>query len=205
MAANTTFKLHTKILRGTELEPYLDSVAHLRIKIFREYPYLYDGNPNTTYEKEYLGRYVNCKDSILIIVQDGDKVIGASTGMPMQYELEEIKRPYANMGYDLNQLFYCGESVLLPAYRKLGLYKTFFQQRELVAKEMDLKYSTFLAIVQRENHPLKPQNYQPLDDIWQYFGYQKSPHLMTKFEWKSIDEDESSFKDLVAWIKKLSE
>jgi hypothetical protein len=41
-----------KTVSGKDFEPYLLRLANLRIKIFREYPYLYDGNIED--EKQYL-------------------------------------------------------------------------------------------------------------------------------------------------------
>ena len=44
-------------LSGPALEPWLDALGALRIRVFREYPYLYDGT--LEYEREYLRTYVN--------------------------------------------------------------------------------------------------------------------------------------------------
>ena len=37
---------------GIAVEPWLDELADLRIRIFRDYPYLYDGS--VEYERDYL-------------------------------------------------------------------------------------------------------------------------------------------------------
>jgi hypothetical protein len=41
-----------RALTGPELEAALDGVASLRIAVFRDWPYLYDGSLD--YEREYL-------------------------------------------------------------------------------------------------------------------------------------------------------
>ncbi|MEZ4608155.1 MAG: hypothetical protein R2865_15535 [Deinococcales bacterium] len=62
------------------INPLIPQVAALRISIFRDFPYLYDGNE--AYERSYLGRYVSAQDGLLLLVFDGDKIVGASTGLP---------------------------------------------------------------------------------------------------------------------------
>ena len=41
-----------KTLTGAAITPYLPTLARLRISVFRDWPYLYDGA--TSYEGEYL-------------------------------------------------------------------------------------------------------------------------------------------------------
>ena len=36
--------ISVKRFSGTEAQPYLPDLARLRIEVFREFPYLYDGN-----------------------------------------------------------------------------------------------------------------------------------------------------------------
>jgi hypothetical protein len=94
---------------------YLPELARLRITVFREFPYLYEGS--AAYEENYLKTYVDAAASVMVIVWDGNTVIGASSGLPLLAETENIMRPFRAQGYDLERIFYYGESVLLPAYR----------------------------------------------------------------------------------------
>ena len=43
-------------LKGKQILDHIDKLAQLRIAIFKEYPYLYDGN--FLYEQKYLKTYV---------------------------------------------------------------------------------------------------------------------------------------------------
>ncbi len=45
-----------QVLQKEELAACIDDLADLRISVFREYPYLYDGN--LEYEKKYLKQYL---------------------------------------------------------------------------------------------------------------------------------------------------
>src|SRR5690606_17923419 len=112
--------------------PHLNALAELRIAVFRDFPYLYDGS--LEYEERYLRTYANSPDSVIVLVRDGQRVVGASSGIPLADETEELKRPFLEQGLDVDRIFYCGESVLLAEYRGRGLGVRFFQEREAHAR-----------------------------------------------------------------------
>jgi hypothetical protein len=53
-------------LRGREIEPYLQEIAGLRITVFREFPYLYEGD--LEYEMAYLRTLLNSSPLTLKII-----------------------------------------------------------------------------------------------------------------------------------------
>ena len=59
-----------KTYRGEEISQIIEPLAQLRMKVFYEYPYLYDGNLDS--ELRYLGRYLKIKDSFVLMVFDGN-------------------------------------------------------------------------------------------------------------------------------------
>jgi hypothetical protein len=194
--------IKTVTLLGKELAPYLRDLAHLRITVFREYPYLYDGTE--AYEQAYLKTYIASGSAIAVLAFEGDQVIGASTGIPMADETAAFKQPFIESGIDPQTLFYCGESVLLPSYRGRGIYKRFFFGREDYARSLGgFVYSCFCAVVRPDNHPLKPKGYVPLHEIWKYFGYQPKADLVTHYPWKDIDQKKPTDHPMMFWIKRL--
>src|SRR5690606_23143734 len=68
----------------------LGEVARLRIEVFRDFPYLYDGDLG--YEEEYLRTYVQSPRSVIVLARDGDRIVGASTAIPLADESEELQR-----------------------------------------------------------------------------------------------------------------
>jgi len=193
-----------KRLSGAELEPYIASLARLRIAVFRDFPYLYDGS--FEYEQKYLQTYVKSKDSVIILALDGEEVIGASTGLPMEHETAEFQRPFIENGYDPASVFYCGESVLLKAYRGKGIYKQFFLGREGKARELGrFDYCSFCCVQRPPDHPLRPADYVPLDAVWTKFGYVKHPELHTTYTWKDVNEAAETAKPMVFWLKSIKE
>ena len=191
--------LRLQNFHGAELAPHIDALGELRIAVFHEYPYLYLGNLEN--ERDYLGTYVRSKGSLVVLVFDDDKVVGATTCLPMTDEGPEFKAAFEQAGYDLSKICYFGESVLLPEYRGLGFGKEFFARREAHAKALGMPLSTFCAVDRTESHPLRPQGYRPLDDFWCSQGYVKHPELQATFIWQEIGEDTESPKTLTFWTK----
>ncbi len=194
--------LTLKRLSGDGLTDYIAELARLRIQVFRDWPYLYDGD--LAYEEHYLQTYIKAKESVIVIALDGGKVVGASTGIPLQYETPEVKQPFIDQGYDIERIFYCGESVLLPSYRGQGIGVAFFEHREAHANEIGGFDSACFCGVQRpDNHPARPQDYVPLDSFWRKRGYEKHPELSTTFSWKELGEQVESAKPMTFWMKAL--
>lgn len=189
-------------LQGAQVEPYLDALGALRITVFHDYPYLYDGS--LEYEREYLKVYVQSPRSLVVIAQQGDAVVGATTCMPMADEGPEFQEAFVKAGYDLSTICYFGESILLAPYRGQGVGKQFFKRREEHARSLGLTLCTFCAVDRPDNHPLKPANYKPLHDFWKAQGYEKQPQLQATFHWKEVNEAEESPKTLTFWTKTLS-
>jgi len=191
--------LEVKEVSGGDLEPHLDSLGRLRIAVFREWPYLYEGS--LEYERDYLTRYVRCARSMVALVFDGADVVGATTCMPMAEEGPEFQAAFADAGYDLSGILYLGESILLPEYRGRGLGKEFFARREAHAARLGTALTTFCAVDRAVDDPRRPLDYRPLDELWQKQGYTKRPELKATFEWKEIGEDADSPKTLTFWTK----
>lgn len=185
---------------GAALEQFIPELARLRIEVFRDFPYLYDGDIN--YEKKYLQTYIDCADSVIVIAFDGDKVVGASTAIPMKYETDELKQPFLDKGYNLDEVFYCSESVLDKNYRGLGIGVRFFEQREAHAKDLGgFKHICFCCVERPADHPRRPADYVPLDQFWTKRGYVKHPELHTSYIWKDLDDSEETPKPMTFWLK----
>jgi GNAT superfamily N-acetyltransferase len=200
MSATDTFTF--KRLNGAAIAPHVPDLARLRIEVFREFPYLYDGDEE--YERKYLQTYVNSPRSLAVLVYDGADLIGASTGLPMQDETPEFQRPFVEHGYDIGKIFYCGESVLRKAYRGRGIYKHLFEAREHHAASLPgIELCTFCGVRRPLDHPLRPADYTPLSAIWQRFGYAEHPELETQYVWKDIDAAEPTAKTMRFWTKRL--
>ncbi len=192
-----------KCLSGAALHQYIDELAQLRMQVFRDFPYLYDGD--AAYEARYLSTYIEAPDSIIVLAFDGAKAVGASTGVPLKHETTEVKQPFVEAGFDTECIFYCGESVLLPQYRGQGAGVAFFEYREAHARSIaGITHSCFCAVQRPDDHPARPADFQPLDTFWQHRGYQKCADLTTTLSWKEVGESEESAKPMTFWMKALA-
>lgn len=181
-------------------ESLMRDLGQLRIRVFREYPYLYDGDEE--YEREYLNRYREARDSLVVLILDGaGEPVGATTSLPMSEEGPEFREPFENAGLDVREVFYFGESVLLPAWRGQGIGKLFFDRREAHARELGYRITAFCAVERPPDHPKRPDGYRPLDGFWSQRGYRKHEGLLASFPWKELGEDEETPHALGFWLK----
>lgn len=195
-------RLEVTSLTGDAIKTVLPDLAHLRMVVFRDWPYLYDGT--LEYEQQYLATFAAAPGAVCIIARDGEKIVGASTGLPMIHADDEFKGPFAAAGHDIAEVFYCGESVLLSSHRGGGVGHAFFDHREAQARKLGgFKNSTFCRVERPDNHPLKPNDYRPLDGFWTKRGYAPAPGLVAKFDWKDIDQLNETTKELQFWIRDL--
>ncbi|POZ52153.1 GNAT family N-acetyltransferase [Methylovulum psychrotolerans] len=193
-------KIHIQRYSGAALIPFIPDLARLRIEVFRDFPYLYDGTLD--YEQKYLQTYINNPSSVIVLALNGEKVVGASTALPMRDETPELQRPFLDNGYDLTEVFYCSESVLDKNYRGLGIGVRFFEEREAHADYLGgFKHITFCCVERPADHPRRTANYVPLDNFWNKRGYVKHPELHTSYLWKDLDDAEETAKPMTFWLK----
>ncbi len=77
-------KLVVRSHTGSDLARYIPELAQLRIRVFRDFPYLYEGDLD--YERRYLETYTRSPGSVIVLVFDGNDIVGASTGLPLSDE-----------------------------------------------------------------------------------------------------------------------
>jgi GNAT superfamily N-acetyltransferase len=197
-----TDKLVFASLKGTEIASAVEDLGALRIAVFHDYPYLYEGS--LEYEKDYLQIYVRSERALLFAVYDEGKMVGATTCIPLTDEAPEVRKPFEDAGFDINTIFYFGESILLPQYRGSGLGHRFFDEREAHARSFgNYTLSCFCSVDRGDDHPSKPENYRPNDAFWIKRGYVKEPALQSIMEWPDLGETASSAKTMIFWTKSL--
>lgn len=193
--------IELQLVTGKALLPWLDALAALRIRVFRDFPYLYDGS--LEYEREYLREYADSALSLIVLALDEGRVVGCSTGMPLVDADAAFRQPFEKVGYDPASLFYFGESVLDSAYRGRGLGHRFFDLREAHATHHGFAQSSFCAVERPAGHPRQPDHYRPLDGFWTRRGYRRHPELKADFVWKDLDQETETAKSLVFWLRRL--
>jgi len=195
-------------MTGAELDRHIPALAELRIRVFRDFPYLYDGD--AAYEAKYLATYSRARGSVVVLALHGERVVGASTALPLAEETAEIQAPFLARGYAPSEVFYLGESVLLPEYRGRGIGVRFFEEREAHARAWaedpgsgfgPLRWLAFCAVERAADDPRRPAAFEPLNRFWAHRGYARQPELRTQMRWRELGEAAESPKPMVFWLK----
>ncbi|KWS02134.1 Histone acetyltransferase HPA2 [Lysobacter capsici AZ78] len=186
---------------GAEITPYLEAIAALRIAVFRDWPYLYDGD--AAYEAKYLQTYRDSWRSIAVLAFDGPRVVGASTGVPMSDEIPEFRAAFDDHLLDVDHVFYCGESVLLPEYRGRGVGHRFFDMREAHARALGgFNWTTFCAVEREPGDTRQPPFHRGNEVFWKKRGYTHRPELRANLPWNEVGRGEREHT-LSFWLRPL--
>jgi GNAT superfamily N-acetyltransferase len=194
-------EIDVRVLRGPELEAALDGVAQLRITVFRDWPYLYDGSLG--YERQYLDTYRDNPGALLVGAFHQGNLVGASTSTPMEDHAPELAAPLRAQGIALEKILYGAESVLLPPYRGIGLGHRFIDFREAHARALGRTHVAFCSVLRSLDHPARPANARTNDAFWQGRGYAPLPGVLAHFSWKDLGDTVETEKPLQFWMRAL--
>ncbi len=185
-------------LTGDAIRPHMPDIAALRIAVFREWPYLYEGD--TDYESRYLARYSGPRAAVIAAFDD-DRVVGAATCLPVDDAGDSVRQGFAAAGVDSSSYFYFGESVLLRAYRGRGIGVAFFKARE--AQAAGYRTAAFCAVERDDDDPRRPADYRPLHEFWAHRGYAAQPGLACEMTWRDVGDAAPTPHRLGFWTKAL--
>ena len=195
--------LAVRRLDRSEAQAAFDDLARLRIEVFRDFPYRYEGDLD--YERRYLATYLSQEGAAIIGAFDGPRLVGAATASPLANHFAEFAQPFAERGLDIADFYYFGESVLERAYRGQGVGVRFFEEREKAARQDGFSNCLFSAVVRPDDHPLRPSDYRPLDEFWRKRGYRRLEGFLTRFSWRDVGETRETEKPMEFWIKELAD
>jgi len=190
-----------RFLDGAEIRGRIDEIAALRIDVFRDFPYLYEGS--LEYEQQYLAPYIAAPDASVVGAFEGDRLVGVATGTPMEDHADDFAVPLEQIGLDPHKVFYCAESVLLRDYRGQGIGHRFFDLREAHARALGRSHAMFCAVIRSDDHPARPRGYHSLDPFWRARGYAPVAGAMAHFSWQDVGDEQESAKALQVWLRAL--
>lgn len=181
----------------------LPALAHLRIEVFRAFPYLYDGS--LAYEQRYLEKFSTTAGAVIIAAYDGETIVGCATAAPLLGHEPEFAAPFLKAGYDPSRIFYFGESVLRARYRGRGIGHAFFDHREAAARKVSgVTHTAFCGVIRPADHPARPVDYSPLDAFWVKRGYSPISELVAHFDWTDVGDTAKTAKPMQFWLRALA-
>ena len=183
------------------MAPVIRDIAALRIAVFRDFPYLYDGD--LAYEERYLSEFGASSRSVVMIARAAGRVIGASTGAPLDDVEDAWAAPFRERGFSTADRFYCAESVLLEEWRGLGLGHAFFDAREEHARALGMESSCFCSVIRPDDHADRPSGHRSNDGFWRKRGYAPLDNVVARFAWRDIGQAQQSEKALQFWGRTL--
>lgn len=188
-------------LTGSALLHALPELARLRITVFRDWPYLYDGT--IEYEQRYLEKFSRSEQAVIVAAIDAGQVVGVATASPMAGHADSFVEQFLERGFDTERIFYFGESVLLKSYRGRGIGHAFFDHREAHARaQPGVTHAAFCGVV-RPDDPRKPKDFFQLDPFWMKRGYRPIEGMIGTFSWTDIGDTEETAKPMQFWMKAL--
>ena len=193
--------LRIEALTGPALIAALPALAALRIAVFRDWPYLYEGDD--AYERRYMRAYADSADALVVGAFDGDALVGAATAAPMEDHAAAFAAPFAARGIALGEVLYCGESVLLPAYRGRGVGHAFFDAREAHGRALGRRLCAFCGVVRDPDDPRRPDGARDLGPFWRSRGYAPVEGLTATFAWREIGEAAERDHAMQFWTRTL--
>ncbi|MEE4330851.1 MAG: GNAT family N-acetyltransferase [Wenzhouxiangella sp.] len=195
-------KVAVECYRSTGMRPFLDDLAALRMRVFHDWPYLYEGSIEE--ERRYLNHFAESDQSVLVLARAEDgRIVGCSTAMALSEAETAFRQPFIEAGWNLDEMMYFGESVLLPQWRGRGLGHAFFDQREAMARALGKTGACFCAVQRPADHPLRPAQARDLAPFWSKRGYRRRPELTTRFPWTDRGETSETLKPMVFWTRAL--
>ena len=175
-----------QLLTGAAIADVLDDLATLRLDIFREYPYLYEGRRED--ELNYLSTYAKTPDACVILAYDGSAVIGSATGMPLIQEDAQLRDAFAGTALPLDEVYYVGELLFRPGYRNSGLGRKLLDHLESQIRSFGSYHMLTCATVERsEDHSLCPRDYIPITRFLARTGFVRLSGVTTSFMWRETD------------------
>jgi GNAT superfamily N-acetyltransferase len=198
---NDSKAITEQLLTGAAIADGLDDVATLRLDIFQEYPYLYQGRRED--ELKYLVTYAEAPDACIILAYDGSVIIGAATGMPLIHEDAQMVDAFAGTSFSLEELYYVGELLFRPAYRNCGLGQKLLARLESHIHSLGRYRKLTCATVERlDDHPLRPHDYIPVTRFLARTGFVRLPGMTTHITWSETDGVKRDHH-MQFWSKKL--
>lgn len=195
-----------EIVTGRDIANYINAIADFRINIFKEYPYLYEGNIDAEYD--YLKNYLTNNQSILVIAKSQKKIIGLATGVPVMSDfplLQGVRDEYLRRNIDPSLYYYYGEVIIDKNFRGKKIGSKLRQLMDEKIKTWNFHNVCVFTVIREKEHALRPKNYIDMEKILEHLGFQRSGYEI-HCKWPTIinkDKVEIIENTMELWEKRI--
>lgn len=194
------------LLTDDALLNHIDEISAIRIKTFKEFPYLHQ--INSDYEKKYLGGFVRTPDSFIMSAKISNVLVGFITAIPLATKMQmfvDMQTKVSQNNLDIEKFYYIGEAIITSKYRGQSICSQLSKLAEAEIIRRNYSYSSFATVIRPDAHPLRPKNYSNPNKIFKHLGYTKSTIRFT-MEWPTTISD-GSIKEqsnpMAFWFKQF--
>lgn len=194
VAFNSTQPYTTRLVTGSEIEPFIPYIAQERLREYKSYPYLYDGKESEAYS--LIEQFSKMPDSALVLLleDDGESIVGYATGVSFlaydEHFINSIKA-FDNKNINSADCYYVpDEGVISSEHRTKESSCLLFKRIEDHARSLGYKSICFVTESHAE-HPLKPSDYRESDDLWKSLEYAPL-QVALEFSWNTITENNNT-------------
>src|SRR3569832_104054 len=99
-----------RTLTGAGIKTYIPSIVKVRNEVLKEYPYLRVGHKEE--DTKYFKHLCQSRDSIAVVVFDGPKIVGVSTGTPLGEHPTPLQKIFLEKNFDPDEFYYFGVCTL---------------------------------------------------------------------------------------------
>lgn len=176
-------------------------LADLRVRIFREFPYLYDGTVED--ECSNLRAYANSANSLITVMYDGIRHIAAMSCLPMQDAWGELVDNLSTQAVNISECLYIGEILMEKTHRGMGLGSRLFDFARMHAVRLNMKKLCFFSVRRDHTHDARPADYLEPAELWQKWGFSLVPGADVTLSYPQVDVGMQSHI-LDFWIRPLN-
>ena len=189
-------------LYGAQIGNYVNEISEICLKGYKAYPYLFQ---DTLFEQaQYVNKtYVGKSESRACIAFKGNEVIGIAMGIPLSLTEVKYQAPFKEKGYPVENFFYWGELVVLPEEQKQKTGELIYKTMGEKILENRFDSLCFCTIERPDDHPKRPDDYQPLDNLWRKLGFEKHDELSFTGQWREDLNGDEIDHPMVYWIRKI--
>lgn len=196
--------VHLETFKGADIQPYTRLLSEMRLKEFRQFPYLYIGNMED--DLAYTQTFSSTPQGRLIVAFQGNQVVGVRSGMPLEtplFFLDRWRSFLQKQGINTKKCFFSGEIVIDPAFQKKGLRSQLMNQYFQEVEAMGFTSIMAITSLRPLDHPLRPQDYVDID--MPRYGFENT-NIVLSNTWPTLQADgtvKEQENHLIVWMKNL--